>query len=52
MPKFIQIGAVPVRVTGGTHGREHDVLELFALGDDGKVYRYAFDTGGGWIEVK
>jgi hypothetical protein len=51
MPRFTQIQAVAVRVAG-TGGQPHDVLEIIALGDDGKVYRYALQTGGGWIELK
>ena len=51
MPRFIQIQAVAVRVAG-TGGGPHDVLEIVALSDDGKVYRYALQTGGGWIELK
>jgi len=51
MPRFIQIQAVAVRVAG-TGGQPYDVLEIIALSDDGKVYRYTLQTGGGWIELK
>ncbi len=51
MAKFIQIEAVAIRVTD-EKGRQHDELELFALDDAGKVHRFAFATGGGWIEMK
>jgi hypothetical protein len=44
-PHFIQIQAVPVRVTGGTADKPHDGVQLFALGGDGKVYRYNWQTG-------
>ena len=45
MPKFTQVQAITVRVKkpGGMTLVETEELELFALGDDGKVYRYSYD---------
>ena len=44
MPKFIQIQPITVHVRkpGGTIPVETEEIELFALGDDGKVYRYSY----------
>ena len=43
MPKFIQIQPITVHVRRlGATPEETEELELFALGDDGKVYRYSY----------
>ncbi len=51
MPKFVQMQAVTVRIVD-QHGKALDELELFALGDDGKVYRITVGHAGGWHVVE
>ena len=50
MPKFTQFQAIGVRANDSTSGKQYDELELFALGDDGKVYRFMW-TASTWKEM-